>query len=134
MGDGCGTWHAQALRYDEALEDADKAIGIDATFAKAFWRRGEALSALKRYPEALRVRTTLLSAIRMPTIDARYCNRPLHAQLAPGGVQGWRACPHAQPGLPTYRQGKAAPLAYSTRARPGLIVVHASNRTSNSSR
>lgn len=43
------------MRYDEALEDADKAIGIDATFAKAFWRRGEALSALKRYPEALQV-------------------------------------------------------------------------------
>jgi len=24
-----------------------------------------------------------------------------HARLPPGGVQGWRACPHAQPGCPT---------------------------------
>jgi len=24
-----------------------------------------------------------------------------HAQLPPEGVQGWRACPHAQPGCPT---------------------------------
>ena len=24
-----------------------------------------------------------------------------YARLPPGGVQGWRACPHAQPGCPT---------------------------------
>jgi tetratricopeptide (TPR) repeat protein len=44
----------QALRYDEALEDADSALAIDASFPKAFWRKGEALAALKRYPEALK--------------------------------------------------------------------------------
>jgi len=41
-----------------------------------------------------------------------------HAQLSPGGVQGWRACPHAQPGCPTRgappaeQHRKAAPLTY----------------------
>jgi hypothetical protein len=36
---------------------------------------------------------------------------PNHAQLPPGGVQGWRACPHAQPGFPT----RGAPPAAARR-------------------
>jgi len=31
-----------------------------------------------------------------------------HAQLPPGGVQGWRACPHAQPGCRTREAPPAA--------------------------
>jgi len=29
----------------------------------------------------------------------------LYARLRPGAVQGWRACPHAQPGCPTHPWG-----------------------------
>jgi len=45
-----------------------------------------------------------------------------HGRLPPGGVQGWRACPHAQPGC-FYPWGaiscrKAAPLTYLPDASP----------------
>ena len=43
------------------------------------------------------------------TGEIRRHNAPRHAQLAPGGVQGWRACPHAQPGCPTRGAPPAAP-------------------------
>ena len=37
-----------------------------------------------------------------------------YARLPPGGVQGWRACPHAQPGCPT----RGAPPAEHREAAP----------------
>jgi hypothetical protein len=38
-----------------------------------------------------------------------HCSLLYHTRLFPRGVQGWRACPHAQPECPTSRR-KAAPL------------------------
>jgi len=46
--------YSKALRYEEALKDADKAIECNSMWAKAHWRRGEALGFLKRYPESLK--------------------------------------------------------------------------------
>ena len=39
-------------RLTEALSDADKAVALDPTYCKGLFRRGLALHALKRYPEA----------------------------------------------------------------------------------
>lgn len=39
--------------YAGALEDAEKAIEIDAAFAKGYARKGAALHGLKRYEDAV---------------------------------------------------------------------------------
>jgi stress-induced-phosphoprotein 1 len=38
---------------DAALEDADRAIGLDAEYSKAYYRKGQAHNARKEYAEAL---------------------------------------------------------------------------------
>ena len=43
----------------------------------------------------------------------------LQAQLPPGGIQGWRACPHAQPGCPT----RGAPPAEHRKAAPPTYLT-----------
>jgi len=58
---------------------------------------------------------------------------PSHAQLPSGGVQGWRVCPHAQPGCPTHPWGatsctcKAAPLAALPPSGLGFRAIRPSS-------
>ena len=46
-----------------------------------------------------------------------------HTQLPPGGVQGWRACPHAQPGCPTRGAPPAALLSPVGRRSIHLLLL-----------
>lgn len=42
----------QMNKLEESLRDAEEATSLDASYVKGFWRRGQALVAMGRYPEA----------------------------------------------------------------------------------
>ncbi|KAL4533791.1 hypothetical protein Ndes2437B_g03116 [Nannochloris sp. 'desiccata'] len=49
----CSLAYAKALRFQDALDYADKAIEISPTWAKGYWRRGAALIGLQNIPAAV---------------------------------------------------------------------------------
>jgi tetratricopeptide (TPR) repeat protein len=49
----CSLAYAKALRFQDALDSADKAIQSSPTWAKGYWRRGAALIGLQNIPAAV---------------------------------------------------------------------------------
>jgi tetratricopeptide (TPR) repeat protein len=49
----CSLAYAKALRFQDALHTADKAIEVSPTWAKGYWRRGTALIGLQNNPAAV---------------------------------------------------------------------------------
>ncbi len=47
--------YVKAGKYEEALEDANKTIELNPTWAKGYSRKGTALSFMQKYPEAMAV-------------------------------------------------------------------------------
>ncbi len=45
--------YLKALKYSEALDDAEGAVGCNSEWGKAHWRKGAALKELKRIPAAV---------------------------------------------------------------------------------